>query len=41
MTVTLVLGSVVLVPALVYMYVLFSRPETPRTPPGPGRPADA
>jgi cytochrome d ubiquinol oxidase subunit II len=28
MTVVLVLGSLVLVPSLVYMYVLFSRPET-------------
>jgi hypothetical protein len=27
MTVVLVLGSLVLAPALVYMYVLFSRPE--------------
>ncbi len=45
MTVTLVLGSVVLVPALVYMYVPFSRPETPRTASapasGPGGPAQA
>jgi cytochrome d ubiquinol oxidase subunit II len=45
MTVTLVLGSLVLVPALVYMYVLFSRPEHPGptvgTSAGPGRSADA
>jgi cytochrome bd ubiquinol oxidase subunit II len=31
MTVVLVLGSLILVPALVYMFVLFSRPETAHT----------
>jgi cytochrome bd-type quinol oxidase subunit 2 len=35
MTVALVLGSLVLVPSLVYMFVLFSRPETV-----PAEPAD-
>ena len=38
MTVVLVLGSLVLVPALVYMFVLFSRPEhAPDTTDGPTR----
>ena len=35
MTVVLVVGSLVLVPALVYMFVLFSRPEHAAPPTGP------
>jgi cytochrome d ubiquinol oxidase subunit II len=33
LTAVLILGSLVLVPALVYMYVLFSRPEAPHADP--------
>jgi cytochrome d ubiquinol oxidase subunit II len=34
MTVVLIAGSLLLVPALVYMFVLFSRPPGPEAPPG-------
>ena len=39
MTVVLVLGSLVLVPALVWMFVLFSRPPRPAIGGSPGGPA--